>query len=70
MRFKELLIRAIRDDTKQCKMKYPRTIPEMSLIGVQRTEKAVCARTALKGFPEKEAIESGLEKRVGIEGTE
>lgn len=51
-------------------MKYPRTIPEMSLIGVQRTEKAVCARTALKGFPEKEAIESGLEKGVGIEGRE
>lgn len=60
--FRKLFIRAVRDNTKKLKMNHPRTIPEIGLLGVQKTEAAMCTRMAPKGFPEKGVIESGFEK--------
>lgn len=62
MDFRKLFLRAVRDNTKQLKMKQPRAIPEIGLLGVQKTEAAMCTIMASKGFPEKGVIESGFEK--------
>lgn len=59
--FKEFEIRAVRDDIKQLKWKCPMTVSEISLTGGQRTEEAMCARMAGRGFSEKGTLCQNLE---------
>lgn len=59
MGFKKFLIRALRNGTKQLKMKCPMTSPDISIIGMEEGRIGVCKK-AWKGPPEKEATDSGL----------
>lgn len=55
-----VLIRAVRDDTKQIRMKSTVTVNKFQR-DIERKE-AIYSRMAWTGFPEEGAIESGLEK--------
>lgn len=62
MGFKKFPVRAVRDDTKQIRMKCPMAITEISFRGIQKSEEAMYAGMDWKVFPQSGTIEPGLEK--------